>query len=90
MVYSIQSNGLHSLKIVFNVECLVLSEYNSLIVNCELLIFFARPPLFLAKYIIINELDFSRPPVTPPLRPPIDLPLVLVQVRKKMVDKAIL
>ena len=39
--------------------------------NCELLIFFAGPPLFLAKHIIINELVFSRPPVTPPLRPPI-------------------
>ena len=55
---------------MFSVDCLVLSEYNSLIVNCELLIFFARPPLFLAKYIIINELNYSRPHV----RPPIDLP----------------
>ena len=32
-----------------------------------------RPPVFSDKYIIINELDFSRPPVTPPVRPPIDV-----------------
>ena len=37
------------------------------------MLFLPRPPVFSDKYIIIKELVFSRPHLTPPVRPPIDL-----------------
>ena len=37
------------------------------------LAFLPRPPLFLVKHLIINELSFSRPHLRPHVRPPIDL-----------------
>ena len=45
------------------------------------MLFLPRPPVFSDKYIIIKELVFSRPHLTPPVRPPIDLTFHLPSCR---------